>query len=590
MSDREPDFHGALHAGGLVLYRRVDHPGSWLVVPHALDVATRIDGTPDFQLDLVRSASGSADVKGYGVVDLRVAPVVDLDAARGRVDGAAVEPARFANGWLRLLVRDPDRDQPSTLLPPVEVASNGLGVVRLSAQLSADGVSLLKRALLEGAVLVEAWAEMQIRGVSPRFPVVVSLRAADLMAALGRDALADRLVTRGQVIEALLKTGVMSGVPDDLDRAEVAEAVADRLRNLTASPVPSPRRDFAEWWHLEIGESAAFSWNLRDTVEATRMTVLRFDPVGLVRKAMSAGGLDRLVVHRELQDFRTGFVPVTVTANLLERRTPVLSCGVDLVAPPRPPHRTAAIRETVELAPPDDRGDVVLRFAADEPPAYQYETFLIVQTGTGIREWRSPAVEHSGGTLRLGPNDFAGRFVAVTATPQLLAAGLVSVLARWEDGDERVALSGDQPSDALVIASSARDARISCRLEREGRAIEAAATPARDLDLDLPLFREYGAHSVEIEVDFSGGPDFAAIDLKPEDAPDSAATTLAFSSTTPKRTWTWFAGSPFAPGYAYRAFRSSAPLEPWSAAQSPFEALTLRSRDLATDRVGPGGA
>src|SRR5262245_15794477 len=101
------DFQRPVGSGKGLVYRSFGRPGSWIALPHSLDVARRADGAPDFHLDLVRlrqSADGA--LIGYGIVDLRVAPVLDLKAARDAVSTGDVSTGAFGGGWLRLMVTD----------------------------------------------------------------------------------------------------------------------------------------------------------------------------------------------------------------------------------------------------------------------------------------------------------------------------------------------------------------------------------------------------------------------------------------------------------------------------------------------------
>ena len=493
------DFQGSIASGKGLVYPSFARAGSWIALPHTLDVARRADGTPDFHLELVRlrqSAGGA--LTGYGTLDVRVAPVLDLEVARDAVGGAGVSAGSFAGGWLRLLVRDAGSAVTSTMLPPMRIASNGLGVVRVAARLTMEGVVLLKRALLEGALLAEAWAEMEVTGIAPRQPLVVKLQASRLTEALKADV-RDGLVTRAAVVNALARAGVIGALPGQFAPQDVAEAVADRLRNLCAVHVPSPGADFAEWWRLDLGSGdASLQWDLATPTEAVRINLLRFEPIGLVRAAMSAGGLERLITERELPEFDTGFDTIYVTANLPEARSPVLSCGVDIVAEPAPPHRMHAIRETVEFVPPDDKGESTLRLAPGETRGCSFETFLITETAGGVNEWRAPRQAHPGGDLRLVIGDFAARWIPVAATDQLVSVGDLSVTARWTGNAQTVSLVRGRRVDTLVIPSPAASPEFRISLRNGPRALEVPVTEADLRFLDLPLFVEFGAHTVEI--------------------------------------------------------------------------------------------
>jgi hypothetical protein len=576
------DYQRPRRVGDIVAYRRFERAGGWLVLPQTMTMAVRPDGSPDFQIDLVRARDAS--LAGYGAIDLRVRPGVDLDSARRALGDDDVQIGGVRGGWLRLLVREPGKTGGTTVVPPLAFAPNGLGVVRLAAMLTAEAASLLKNALVEGIVLVEAWAELCVDGVSPRVDATVEIDVDALRRALPADA-SSAPVRRSDVIAALVKPGVLSGAPAAGDALEIADAVADRLRVLAATLVPSPGTDVVEWWALRLEDGQArLRWDLREAVTATRVHPLRFDPVALVRQATAAGGLDRLVVTRDVIDLRTGDVPVLVTANIPEKRSPVFRCGVDLDAPARLPDRPSAIRETIELEPPLDRRDVLMRFSARESPEYGVQTFVVVQTNGGVREWRSARVAHTGRDVRLTPDDFAVRFLPVQASPQLLAAGDVAVTATW-DGDSQHLAIADAAGDTLVVPRAAATVTCTCVVTKDGRAIRADA-PVGDgpIVLDLPLFRESGSHAIDIVVTFADGPSLVAIELKPEAAADRDAVVVSFTPAAATRRWTWLASSPFTPGFRYRLFTAGAAPGPWSAPQSPFDALHLDARALVESR------
>jgi hypothetical protein len=442
----------------------------------------------------------------------------------------------------------------------------------------------MKQALLGGSVLVDAWAEMEVEGVSPRIPATVTLILADLVKAIVADPKSG-LFTRADVVNALSKPGVLQGLPSGADVPQAADAVADRLRNMIGSAAPSSQPDFSECWRIDFpAPDTRFQFDLGVEAQSVRTMALRFDPVALARGSSSAN-LERLIVERELSDFATGYLPLLVTANLLDRRSSVLSCGVDLVAPPKPPDRMGVIRQSVEFQAPRDRADLILRFGANEKPVYQFETFVVTETDAGIHEWRAPRREHSGGELRLSADDFAARFLAVTASPQLLAEGTVEAAVHFHGETHRVTLTDSNPADALVCDPAAHDATFECRLRRGARELVAAVNPAGALYLDLPLFAEHGLHTVQIEMTFDGTSGLVALELTPEDEQERAAQTVAFTPSKPARSWTWFAKSPFAPGFCYRLYQSGGAPLPWSAPQSAFQPLRLRAADFA----GAGG-
>jgi hypothetical protein len=221
-----------------------------------------------------------------------------------------------------------------------------------------------------------------------------------------------------------------------------------------------------------------------------------------------------------------------------------------------------------------------MRFAPGETRRCSFETFLVVETSGGVTEWRAPRKAHAGGDLRLSIGDFVARWIPIGATDQLLAVGALSVTARWNGGAQTVSMVRGRRVDALAIPSTAASPEFRISLRNGPRALEVAVSEGDLRFLDLPLFVDYGAHTVEIVVDLSGGPDVVALDFVPEDELATAPLTLSFTRARPSRTWTWFARSPLAPGYRYRLFQSDGPPRSWSEPQSASAPLRLSARDL----------
>ncbi|NER84415.1 MAG: hypothetical protein F6K42_33780, partial [Leptolyngbya sp. SIO1D8] len=132
----------------------------------------------------------------------------------------------------------------------------------------------------------------------------------------------------------------------------------------------------------------------------------------------------------------------------------------------------------------------------------------------------------------------------------------------------------------LALPEGAIDATVEITAcdRQSDRHLQLEPRPATGLRLDRHSFKEYGTHSVEIECVFPENFDFFAIDVLPEGVVETAATltTLSFTRDRPVRQWTWFADSPFQPGYRYRqhAHPGESP-RAWSSLQSAFERLMI---------------
>jgi hypothetical protein len=576
------DFQRAVPAADGVTYPRYGRPGFWVAIPGALTLARRPDGTPDFQLDLVRDRLASDTARaGYGIVDCRLAPAVDLVAARRATGGDVVDGA-VGHGWLRMICSDPGASERTLLLlPPMRVTSSGVGTMRLVGRVTPLGASLLKQALLRGTVLVEAWAEMEIGGVAPRHPLTVSIDASRLRAALA-SRMREGLVARASVVAALSAPDVIGPLPEGLDRLDVAEAVADRLRTSCATHVPAPLDDMTEWWNLDLrAGDTRLHWDLTIPTEAVRIHTVRFNPLDALRTSDgdAAAGLASSIVERDLPELDTGFERVVVSANLPPVRSRLLGCGAEMSMKAAPPHRMHAIRETVEFQAPVDRGELALRLVPGESRACAVATFAFLETSSGVHEYRAPSLAHPGGDVSLGAADFAVRLVPVACTEQLVAAGSVTVTARWDGDSQSLALSPARREDTFTLPPQVTGVEYELSLAA-GSSTVRARVPEADLRfLDRPLFREYGTQTVDVTVNFEDALQVIAVDFVPEGGEDADVVTLTFTPSRPSRTWTWFAASPFACGFRYRLFQSGTP-RAWSAPQSAFAALRLTAREL----------
>jgi hypothetical protein len=179
-------------------------------------------------------------------------------------------------------------------------------------------------------------------------------------------------------------------------------------------------------------------------------------------------------------------------------------------------------------------------------------------------------------------------FVPVEASEALLAVGNVDVTCRWQGCTQplRAELSRGAPAAAFALPADAADALIeiaAAALDNAGRPVVLAPTAARPMRLSLASFPEFGAHSVTITVALDPDASLAVIDLLPETAPDAPGniSMLAFTPMRPTREWSWFAASPFVPGYRWRHHVENGSPLPWSDVQSPFTPLRIAARALA---------
>ena len=87
------DFQRSVPSGKGLVYPSFARAGSWIALPHTLDVARQADGIPDFHLELVRLRRSAGELTGYGTLDVRVTPVLDLAVVKVS-KGAALDTLR----------------------------------------------------------------------------------------------------------------------------------------------------------------------------------------------------------------------------------------------------------------------------------------------------------------------------------------------------------------------------------------------------------------------------------------------------------------------------------------------------------------
>lgn len=589
-----PDFHQPLRAEGLQIFYPYEG-GNHILVPDRLDIAERNEGRPDFSLEVFRPRNPMLPPAPYGVVDFRVCshyPMQDaLKFLREYHSNATLTSAIFSSGFLRLLPTGNPDEIPAELLKPVAVGWNGLGISRFILKLSLNNALLLKGSL-EGKIMpLLAAAELEIEGVSPRLPIRVRFNPAKLLSALVGLGNKQRQVERDKIVEFFRKNArsVME-VMGDIEGSKVdefAETITDRIRVRFGTFVPSPEDAAKPYLALaspeEIG-SGTFEWDLSEPLLVPRPLVLNLDPFAAARQLVQEQGLGAMFRETEVASVATGVFPVLVSANLPSERSGVLSLGVTVRVGPRPPQRPQAIVTSTELKPPQDSATLFLRLSPTEKLEYKYSTFVVVKDAQGIERLNGSEIVRSGDKLDLSVEEFAVDFVAVEASQALLNLASIRGILRYPEGqlvvEQSFELNLERPTLALVLPKGTEGAT----LEIEARSLDGSKTlklgplPAKDLQLDLFSFSEYGPHKIEIECQFSDDTKSFAIALLPEGRPETSQemTVLNFTPSKPKREWTWFASSPFQAGYRYREYRSSGPTPEWSDMRSPFERLELQ--------------
>jgi len=588
------DFQRPVVEQGMTIFRSFERDGHYRLLPQALAIATGENKRPEFLLELVRGQTPLLPPAPYGVIDFRIQPQYRIDDAlvilRTQQPKAMLEAAAFISGFLRLAALSDVVNAAPELFKPVPLVWNGLDMARFALRLPLNPALLLKNALLAEALPLTAIAEMFISGASPRLPVTVRFDPALLMSKVA--ALANSQQILWQDLVQFFRRDVellpleIVGDKKNLDSDEFAHALADRIALRYGTFIPSPKSDGQAYLRLqapgEIG-SGSFEWDLSQPITVTRPLVLTFNPLDIARQLIRDNGKDSVIRETIVPPLRIGTVHVTIRTNLPSERLGVLSLGVTISAPPRPPARPQAIIETVELVAPNDSATALLRLSPAERPNYTFKSFVVMEDG--LKRHEGQELPHSGEYLALQPGDFPLTFVPVEAAPGLLELanirGVCVVSKNGSQFQQPFELTSEHPS--VVVALLKEEAavatlEIEARSKDGQRVMQLHSLPAMPLRLGLTSFPEYGPHQIDIECVFKNDLKLVAIDLLPEDHSDSPTeiTTVHFTPAKTKREWNWFAKSPFYPGYKYRLHETPEnPSTAWSPTQLPFAPLVI---------------
>jgi len=590
-----PDFQDWLVPGDPVVLGPFAGEGFHTVLPDGLALAERADGRPDLLLDLVRGQDAMLGSAAHGMLELRLAGSYRLEdalaAARARTETATVRRAAFSDGVLWLRAMDPGSDIAVELTSAASLAGTGLEAARWVIELTAEGASLVKRALVEKVLSVEARAQLELEGIAPRVETKVRFEPRALREALAAMAVAGGLVGRDGLLAEL------RAKPDALPfeflpelGADMREALVQALVDLVVAEVAeiAPADDHGEPQLAPLAVEQLVDGrverDLRKPFVTRRPLVLDLDPLTAVREYIAAQGADEIIHESAVPTLATGVQTIDLAANLPSGRVGVLSIGADVLAPPSLPFRPQAIVRSVEFEEPSDTASVQLVLGPTEQLAYRCTATAVLVEGAGTRQLKGDARPFDSTFLRLDVDDFPVVFVHVGGSIGLLGQATIEGTLHRSSAHGPVAqtfhLTAAQPAVALALPRDAKDAALEIRAvpPNGGLPVVVGPLPAADLELDLHSFSGYGPHRVHVECNFPNGVADLAVDLVPE-ARAEEPTALGLVHLTPEQPaadWTWFADTPFAPGYRFRLHpRPGEQPEPWSEAQSPSEPLLL---------------
>jgi hypothetical protein len=568
-----PDFHNPIQfEQGWVLYP-YENAGECFVLPNEIDIGNTND-KPDFNLILVRGQNPILPPKPHGILEFRLQPYYPfteaLNTIRTEQSDATVQPVIFRAGFLRLYA-DEISDE---LRAPIPLAWNGLTSARYGLTVSDLTAIELKGALNSNILKLMARAEMEMVGIAPRLPIRVRFDPAILLDYLATDAqrqiACEDITTFFRNNLSLLPIEVIG----DRSNPEFAETMTDWIRAHFGTFIASPNNDGRAYIKLASVSPGQYEWDLSQPLQVYRTVILTLDPLASARRLVQEQGLSAVFQEAIVPSIPTGSWSIAVSANLPDRRPGVVSISVCLKAAPVLPHRPQARIVSSDLLPPNDSAKLLLRLSPNEPFNYTFSTTVVIQDVNGIQQLNSEDFPHKSDRLYIRPDQFAVNFILIDIARSLLSVAKVQGVYRWQEGEKSNAQSFELDHElALALPKTTANSTIELTAQSldSPQTLKIAPFPAKNCQIGLHSFREYGAHQISVECEFSEDLKVYAIELLPEDSADISV--LFFTPTQPVKTWSWFAKSPFKAGYRYRPRQDAAE---WSAVQSPFVPLKIR--------------
>lgn len=595
MSKGLPDFHRPIECDGCRIYFPYEGEDAYTFTPDRLEIAARPGGAePDIRLQLYRGRNPLLPPRPYAVFDMRLTLGYPLESAIARLrelrPGARLTPAAFADGCLRLHAPD-GFEWPQELGRPVRLSARGPASVLYAQRLSMDAAQFVRTLLQDDSMPVFAQAELELAGIAPRLPVRVRFDPARFLPKLR--ALADESgrVSRDRLVQFYSGDLPSLGLEAAGDAAEspgvLAETLADWTRARFGAFAAAPQADGFGYMALNVPEPGAgrVEWDLSQPLPTRRTLVIGMRPFDTVRRSVRNAGADAIVPPPVIvPPLSTGMHQIEIAANVPEGIAGAAALGVTLRAAPAPPARPQAFVASAELKPSAGTAFIRLQLAPNEPLAYTYSTFLIVEHSNGARQLDGPETAGNGDRLLLTPDDFPARLIPLSVDRGLAELAEVRGRCAWTEAGTAVScdFGFDPPCLERAIALPFQAERPVLSFEfraRDGeRMLAVGPLPAEPLRLGFHSFPEYGPQQVTIELAGSSAAPLVAVDLLPEDRPEDAepAAVVALTPAQPRKSWSYFAASPFAAGYRFR--RHAEPggnPGPWSAVQAPGGTLAI---------------
>jgi hypothetical protein len=581
--------------------------GPFSLTPNRCSVSSLEDGRVNFSLDLYRPALSLPGTEGYAVLEMRLNAQYATDKAlsflRSLQPNAVLSQCALTDWVFRLAPGTVGFNPPPELLAPTQLASNNLGSARMVTRLSADSGLVMKSLLCDNVQPINAIAEAQMKGISPRVNAVVRFRSQELVGEIAGLASAQGAISWQSLVNFFNRDfadlpAEVSGQVDAGRGLAFGEAMADRIIARFGAYLPSAggasTDPLIQLPGTEDLDDSDIIWSLSQPFLASRRLVMSFDVLSDVRVRMQRLGNDAFIHEHTASALPSlGQSNLMVFCNLPPERVGVAGVGANITFPPKPPNRPQSKSITVQLEPPDDLVQTQVQLAPGETLNYTYSTFAALSNEQGVQEVHGMARYGSGSPLRLTPDDFPVDFALIEVTEELVRLAAINGMCRYRYAGREYSIafafdSGRLSSSlALPKGSEAVGATCTARERTSGKQLSLPPFESWPVRLDVSSFPEYGFHEVEFECEFDGVALHYAIEVLPAGMAETFEniTILVFTPNQNTRRYGWFASSPFQPGFRYRPHSADSQTGAWEDVSSPVQRLVIAPKQPEVRRV-----
>jgi hypothetical protein len=540
-------------------------------------VLERDDGRPGYALESFRLSSGS-EISSFGVLAMRFVGDFQLAERRhelfAQTPGVLLEALPLQDGFVRFLsataIDMMGLDKAHTLM------SAGSGV-RLTLKLDGNGIASFNSLVGGGSVPIVAQIVTTSNGLAVRARGTAHIDGAPLLPLL--QANPEGLWSRSGLIEALKDNRFGSAFAVETSETGIAaidgaiDAAIDRLTALAFVLKAAEKPEDEPMWQAraEALANKKMQLALDDEFVAPRAFLLRssaITPPEMIDRAVEDD-------HRAIT-LNTGIHMVTVDANLPPIRIGAVRTGVEITVAANPPDRPDTIRKTLTFDGATGIAAVPLRLAADEPLAFDYQTFVFALTGGAAERLEGPKLSNSDSQLTLPPSAFAVDFQRVEATASILQFG--SIMAKWSGArasgawQAEATLTQNSPVVAVAIPKDCDDLAITAELvAADGTGRLALPVVANGpLWLDLSSVPQAGPQKASFVADFGGKSGTVLVECLAELEVESGGepTLILLRDTAPEAEFRWLPDNPFRAGFRCRWSTPGGNVSEWS---PPYE-------------------